>query len=184
MHEPLHKILLIEPEARVVEMMIEALTREFAAQITCLSHGAEALDVELLEPHDLVVATMDPPDLEGAELAEHLASISRRPVIVTARDLNVEETLRLLRAGVREVLLKPFPIAGLVETARRALEAHRLQREHARRHRQLRELTRRFVRERRQLNEKVELVCRDLVGAHRRLVQRVLRLEDRAETLA
>ncbi len=41
----------------------------------------------------------------------------------------------------------------------------------------MRELVRRVIRERRDLNRRVELVCRDLVGAHRRLVTRVLSSE-------
>jgi hypothetical protein len=38
----------------------------------------------------------------------------------------------------------------------------------------MRELVRHVIRERRDLNRRIELVCRDLVEAHRRLVHRVV----------
>ena len=48
---------------------------------------------------------------------------------------------------------------------------------HAARYRRLRELVHRVIRERRDLNRRIELVCRDLVEAHRRLVHRVVESE-------
>ena len=44
-------------------------------------------------------------------------------------------------------------------------------------HKNLRQLVRRVLSERRDLNRRIDLVCKDLVGAHRRLVQRVLATE-------
>jgi hypothetical protein len=43
----------------------------------------------------------------------------------------------------------------------------------------LRRLLRRLLRERRELRQRTELICRDLVGAHRRLVDRVLTIQGR-----
>ncbi len=175
----IRKILVVEPDARIVEVMVDSLVRRFGAQITCVSHGRDALDIEMLEPQDVVVASCDAPDMPCTTLAEQLTAVSRRPVIMTAQMIESDEVITLLRFGVRDVLVKPFPVGDLLQAVECGIESHRLHREHQIRHRQLRELTRRLVRERREMSQRMDLICRDLVGAHRRLVSRVLEVEDR-----
>ena len=78
---------------------------------------------------------------------------------------------------MRDLFVKPFPFQDLLDATQRAVVGNDLKRQHAVKYRRMRELVRHVIRERRDLNRRTELVCRDLVEAHRRLVHRVLAIE-------
>ena len=69
-------------------------------------------------------------------------------------------------------------MAELFDAAERALRGYEVRRQHQAKYRRMRDLLRRVIRERRDLNQRIDLVCRDLVGANRRLVHRVLDFEE------
>ncbi|MCO6437078.1 MAG: response regulator [Phycisphaerae bacterium] len=171
------KIMLVVGDPALLELIVAALSRRIDAQITCVPDASTCLDVELSSPHDLVIADLDPPNENILKLCEELRVLSSRPIILMGGNPSRDETLAALRLGVRDLFIKPFPVVELLDAAERALLGQDLHRRHVQRHRKLRELVRRMVRDRREMNRRVELICRDLVGAHRRLVQRVLARE-------
>ena len=177
-----YKIMLVEPDPPLVEILVHVFSEQFEAHITCVAEAKTCLDVELVEPHDLVVAERDLSDAKGLALAEQLLALSHRPVILLGENWSASESLAALRMGVKDLLTKPFPVAELVETSRRALYGMALKRKHQVRYHRLREMVRRAVRERRDLNSRIDLVCRDLVEAQRRLVRRVVELEGARST--
>ncbi len=174
-----HKILLVEPDPDLLEILVAGFTRRLDARITCVDRAGQCLDVEMTDPHDLVVTELQLDDGTGLELSEHLNSFSARPIILLAEeaDCDSEVAIAAMRLGVRDLLFKPFPLSQLLGAAKCVLEEYHLHRRHLARHYRLRELVRSVIRERRELNRRTELVCRDLVGAHRRLVSRVLEFE-------
>ncbi len=174
-----YRILLIEPDPGIVEMLVASVARRFDARVTCVRDGASGLDFDFTEPQDLVISEHALPDGNGLDLAEKLLATSGRPVILLMDKASFGGAVAALRQGVADVFQKPFDMATLLEAAERALDGFELRRRAAVRHRHLRELVRRMIRERRDLNQRMELVCRDLVGSHRRLVDRVLALENR-----
>jgi len=180
MTDELRRILVIEADGSALECLVDGLLRRFCADVTCVASAKDGLDQELVHPCDAVIASYDTPDLEGAELARHLSAISRRPVILTASRLRSADALELMRLGIRDVFIKPFPLPVLLECLGLACQSYRIQLDHQRRHAQLRNLVKRLIRQRRQSQERMDLVCRDLVGAHRKLVTRVLEFEERA----
>lgn len=171
------KILLVEPEPPLVELLVGSLTRRFDAQLTCVVDAKSCLDVELLEPHDLVIAEWNLADSDGLNLAHQLLSLGPRPVILMATAPSPDEVIGAMRAGVSDCFVKPFPIEELLDSAQRVLYGHDIKRRQAARYRRLRELVRHVIRERRDLNRRIELVCRDLVEAQRRLMNRVVESE-------
>ena len=171
------KILVVEPDPDVVEILVAALSRRFDAQITCVGSADHCLDTDMIEPHDLVIAEMDLPDSEGAALAEQLIALRVRPIILLAYEPTLEDAIEAMRLGVRDLLCKPFGVNALLDAAAGALRGQQLHRQHGTKYRQMRELVRRVIRERRDLNRRVELICRDLVGAQRRLAHRVLEVD-------
>jgi DNA-binding response OmpR family regulator len=174
-----YRILLIEPDPGIVEMLVASVSRRFDARVTCVRDGASGLDFDLAEPQDLVITEHALPDGSGLDLAEKLLAVSGRPVIMLVDKASFRDAVAALRLGVTDVFHKPFDVTAMLEAAERALDGFELRRRTAVRHRYLRELVRRMIRERRDLNHRMELVCRDLVGSHRRLVDRVLTLESR-----
>ncbi len=168
-----HKILLVEPDGEMVDMLAAALRGRFDAQVTCVTNSEACIQTDLYDPHDLVIAESRLDDGDGLELAEHLNILCPRPVVLLADRADCNEAIGAIRLGVADLLVKPFAIQQLLESVGRALEAHELRTRRAAKYRRMRELVRRVIRERRDLNRRMELVCRDLVEAHRRLVQRV-----------
>jgi DNA-binding response OmpR family regulator len=174
MTERAHEILLVEPDPTCVEILVRSLSARFNAHITCAPDAESCLDADLLEPHELIITELKVGQSDGLELIKKLMSLGLRPVILLADEITCEQTIAALRLGVRDVFRKPFAVELLLDAAEAALRTHHLQRQRAVKYRRMRELVRRVIHERRHLNRRVELVCRDLVGAHRRLVDRVL----------
>lgn len=171
------KILLVDPDVRVTEMVVDCLSRRFGAQLTCTARAEDALDIEIIEPHDIALADVDLPGIDGIALIQHLKELSDRPVILTSGRPTLSQAIEALRLGATDYLPKPFPMPYLIEVVERSLFAYRTARRRDQRYRQLRRTVRRVLRDRRELNDRIDLICRDLVGAHRRLVHRVLENE-------
>jgi len=115
------KILLVEPDPQLVELLIASLSRRFDAQLTCVVDAKSCLDVELLEPHDLIIAEWDLADADGLKLAEQLTALSARPVILMADSPSQQKVIGAMRAGVRDFFVKPFAVEQLLDTAQHLL---------------------------------------------------------------
>src|SRR3990172_5712837 len=171
------KILLVEPDPDMVEMMVGLLRRRFNAQVTCVSNAESCLNTDLYDPHDVVIAEWELEDSDGLQLTENLTILSPRPIILLADEPTSRDAIGAMRLGVRDLFTKPFPVEDLQDATERAVPPHELKRQQAVKYRRMRELVRHVIWERRDLTRRIELVCRDLVEAHRRLVHRVLALE-------
>lgn len=178
MAERTKKILLVEPEADILELLVSSLVRRFDAHITCVSDTESCLDIDMLDPHDLVITELHLEKSDGLSLTSKLKGLSDRPVIVLADEPTCDEVVTALRLGVHNLFRKPFPIEQLLESAGEAINQYALRRKQLVKHRRMRELVRKVIRERRELNARMQLICQDLVGAHRNLVHRVLSMED------
>jgi len=169
-----HKILLVEPDPTCIELIVRSLSGRFKAHITCAPDAASCLDADLVEPHELIITELTVGQADGLELIGNLMSLSVRPVILLADAIRSEQAIEALRLGVRDVFHRPIAIEQFLDAVDAALRTYDAQRQHAVRYHRMREMVRRVIQERRDLNKRIELVCRDLVGAHRRLVDRVL----------
>jgi len=171
------KVLLVEDDPRLLEMLVECIVQRFDAQLTCVGSAEDALDIEMVEPHDIVIAELDLPGLDGLTLTRHLMDLSDRPVILLAEEPAMSHAVEALRLKATDMFPKPFAIGDLMDSMDRAMREHIKLRQFQAKHRNLRQLVRQVLRERRELNSRIDLICRDLVGAHRRLIQRVLHRE-------
>jgi DNA-binding NtrC family response regulator len=177
MNEARTRILLVEPEPVVLERVLRALIDRFDAQITCVPTAEECLEIEEDDPHDLVITEIQLPDMDGLDLTQELLARRRMPIILLADNAAYDDAVDALRLGATDLFAKPFPVSALLESVDRGLEGGRARQRHRMRYHQMRKLLRHVLRERRDLNERIELICRDFVGAHRRLVDRVVKIE-------
>lgn len=177
MGERCHRIMLVEPDAELLELLVASLAMRFDAEITCVADAVSALDTELTDPHDLVIVEQSLSGTNGLELVEQLCSLSRRPVILLCDDPQSDDLIRAMRTGVRDAFRKPFAVEEFLDAAQRALYGFEVKRQSAVKYRRMREMVRRVIRERRDLNRRIELVCRDLVESHRRLARRVVEFQ-------
>lgn len=171
------KILLVEPEPMALERVLRALIDRFDTHITCVPTAEECLQIQAEDPHDLIIAEMELPDSVGLELTQDLLARRQVPIILLAESPSYDEAVDAIRLGIRDLFAKPFRVSALMEAVDRSLEGGRVRRRHRMRYRQMRGLLRKVIRERRELNQRIELICRDFVGAHRKLVDRVLEIE-------
>ncbi len=170
-------ILIVESDAAMLEMLAAAVSRRFHSRITCVTDPASALDVELFDPHDLVIVDLPAENANGLDAVEHLCSLSRRPVILLCDAPHSGELIRAMRMGIRDVFRKPFAVEELLDSMQRALYSVTVSRQSAVKYHRMRDMVRRVIRERRDLNRRIELVCRDLVESHRRLAHRVVEMQ-------
>lgn len=177
MAERSKKILVVEPDPQVLEILVASLARKFDAHVTCVADAESCLDIDLIAPHDLVISEMHLEDSTGIVLAEKLLSLGNRPIILLGEEPSTEEAIAALRTGVRDVFVKPFPVSDLLDAAEGLMSGHEVRRQHAVKYSRMRDMVRRVIRERRDMNRRIELLCKDLVGAQKRLVHRVAQYE-------
>jgi DNA-binding response OmpR family regulator len=121
------KLLIVEDEARMAELLRKGLTEE-GHTTTCASDGAEGLDLAKAYEFDVIILDVMMPKLSGYELAKRLrAEKVRTPILMlTARD-SVPDVVRGLDLGADDYMTKPFSfeelVARLRAVKRRALVA-------------------------------------------------------------
>ena len=167
------RIMLVEPDPALIEVIVAATIHRFDAQVTCAANAADAMDHHMREPHDLIIAELDLHDLDGLELARRITTLREQPIILLADNITSDQAIEAMRLGIRDVFRKPFPVARLLDAAESAISAFEMRQQHRARYDRLRGLVRHVIRERRDLYRRMNLVCRDLVGSHKRLVSRL-----------
>jgi DNA-binding response OmpR family regulator len=108
------RLLIIEDEARIAEILRSALSRAgFAVDAVGLYGDAEA--ALAANPYDAVILDLGLPDGDGLALLRHMrARRNAVPVLVlTARDA-VEERVAGLDSGADDYLIKPFAISEVI----------------------------------------------------------------------
>jgi CheY-like chemotaxis protein len=115
---PRKKVLVVDDETDVQEFLALILSDQ-GFDVACAGHGEEALaKIEALKP-DLVVLDLMMPVMDGWGVLERLKRLPDRPavIILTA----YPDEWRAFKAGVWELLQKPFEPDALVAVCQRAL---------------------------------------------------------------
>ncbi len=121
------RLLIVEDEARMAELLRKGLTEE-GHMATCASDGAEGFSLAQSYEFDVIILDIMMPKLSGYELAKRLrAEKIRTPILMlTARD-SVPDIVKGLDLGADDYMTKPFSfdelLARLRTVKRRALAA-------------------------------------------------------------
>lgn len=172
------RILAVVRDTNAFDTIVDVATHSFAIPVTRVAGAAEALDIDKIEQHDVVLADFAPGDMSGIELATRLLARGRRSVLLLAERPSLGDALSAMRVGVCDVLVTPLEHRPVFEALGRALRREELARREVHRSGRVRALLRRVLHDRRGLNRRIELLCRDMVGAQRRLFHRVLSNEN------
>jgi DNA-binding response OmpR family regulator len=108
------RLLIIEDEARIAEILQAALSRAgFAVDLVGLQSDAQA--ALAVNPYDAVVLDLGLPDGDGLSLLKGMrrAGNSVPVLVLTARDA-VEHRVAGLDAGADDYLIKPFAVAEAI----------------------------------------------------------------------
>jgi two-component system, OmpR family, response regulator len=108
------KLLIVEDEARMAELLRQGLTEE-GHIATCASNGAEGFSLAKSSDFDVIILDIMMPKLSGYELAKRLrAENVRTPILMlTAKD-SVPDIVRGLDLGADDYMTKPFSFDELV----------------------------------------------------------------------
>ena len=121
------KLLIVEDEARMADLLRKGLTEE-GHYAVCAFDGVEGLDMAKAYEFDVIILDVMMPKMSGYEMVKRLrAEKNRTPVLMlTAKDA-VPDVVRGLDLGADDYMTKPFSfdelLARLRAVKRRALAA-------------------------------------------------------------
>jgi DNA-binding NtrC family response regulator len=130
------KILVIDDDAAVVELLVEELAAHYAASgETSARAGLERV---VAGDFDIVITDVEMPELRGTELLTEI--LERKPgqlvLLITAFG-SIELAVQAVRAGACDFVTKPFKIPALLFAVERALRERSMRREIVRLRREL-----------------------------------------------
>jgi FixJ family two-component response regulator len=174
---PNKRMIAAVPESELLDTLIDVASESFDVRVTIAESAAEAIDLDQIRRHDLIVAATSLPDMDTLDFIREIQFRHRRPVVLVGGSPDVQLLIGAMRLGVSDVIPSPVATSVLFQAIARAMRGsvesdHRHHREQ-----RLRSLVRRVLSERRELQQRMELVCHDMVGAHKRLFHRVLSWE-------
>ncbi|MEO5717712.1 MAG: response regulator [Chthoniobacterales bacterium] len=103
-----------EPNFRLVESILEDRP---GTDLIWAATGQKGLELARANPPQLVLLDLDLPDLHGSKVLEALQAqpeTAQTPVIVISADATPSQIERMLTAGARNYLTKPFEIRRLL----------------------------------------------------------------------
>lgn len=116
-----HKILLIEDDPDICEMLSHYLFKE-GYEVDISTDGELGLHKALHTPYDLLLLDLTLPKLSGMEVLRHLREKTQMPIlIISAKDKDVDKALGL-GFGADDYIAKPF---SLIEVSARISAAIR-----------------------------------------------------------
>ncbi|MFD0695244.1 response regulator transcription factor [Paenibacillus sp. GCM10027628] len=120
----MHKVLLIEDDAMIGEMLSMYLSVE-GYLVRRTETGAQGLaELEAFEPN-IVLLDLVLPDIDGTKLCSDIRSASNVPILVVSMKTDVSERIQALMAGADDYICKPFSMREL--TARITAKLRRTQ---------------------------------------------------------
>jgi DNA-binding NtrC family response regulator len=169
-------VLIVEDDRDLATVLADHLAETLRLEVTVATTCREAVDVELSRPHDVILADLLLPDGEATGLQRQLRGISSASFVLMSGVPTISRVVEAMRLGAMDFLVKPFDLGQMTAAVADALARHQeLSRAQAR-YLRMRRLAKRILHDRRELRRRVDLVCRDLVQAYRRLAKRVVEL--------
>lgn len=102
-----HKILLVEDDVAISEMVKSQLTKEGFKAETAFD-GEEALEIFAREPFDLILLDLMLPKLDGMEFLKIIRKKNMIPILImSAKDGDLDKALGL-GFGADDYISKPF----------------------------------------------------------------------------
>jgi excisionase family DNA binding protein len=112
------KILIVDDDEEIVELMVDVLTRDGRFEIRTASSGYDAgLLTQQFMP-DVMILDYMLPDVNGNIVCQTIkrnSAFENIKIIIVSGVVNQEEIQDLLNAGATEFIRKPFNIAELVD---------------------------------------------------------------------
>lgn len=170
------RLLIVEDDEDLARLLADHLAETLQIEVSIAGSCREAVDVELTRPQDLILADLLLPDGDAIGLQRQLQGISAAGFVLMSGVPTVNRVVEAMRLGAMDFLVKPFDLSQLTATVSDALVRQQKHAQMKQRYLRMRRLAKRILRDRREMRSRVDLVCRDLVQAYRRLAKRVVEL--------
>ena len=175
-------ILIVADEGPMVADLARQLVVETKADISIVDTLEEAKVLTASNQLDAIIAASTLDDGSGLSLLMRDGDPPHAPIIILQDDADPDRILTAMRAGAADVFTQPVDTTRLVTSLNRVVAEERRLRSAAARSKRLRRMTSRLVRDRRELRQRVDLICRDLVLAYRRLAEKVVSIQQEEST--
>jgi len=151
----MRKILLVDDEPNVLELLLVALEDE-GYRILAANNGKEALAQVKKEEPQVVLLDIRMPDMDGVEVLRQIKEINKASSVIMMTAYGAMDTVvEAIQLGAYDYLTKPLDLKKVKVVIRRALEAQ--------------ELTQEVTSLRSKLKEKYQL--ENMVGKHPRMLE-------------
>lgn len=119
-------ILFVDDEESILDIVTEYFEMK-AYRILTAENGRKAVDILSREKIDCCFTDINMPEMDGLDLAEYIRNYDNTiPVIIMTGFPSMENTLRTLKNGVVDFLIKPVNLSQLEITVRRVLRERKL----------------------------------------------------------
>jgi two-component system chemotaxis response regulator CheY len=118
------RVLLVEPSRTVAGIVRRALPAPFASGLTVVQSGQDALNRVKSDRPEVVISTMQLPDMTGIELARQVREATKAtPIgfVLVSSETESKEMGSLSKTGLAVLLHKPFTAEQLLEALHLAL---------------------------------------------------------------
>jgi diguanylate cyclase (GGDEF)-like protein len=113
------KILLIEDDESLADLVVENLTRQKQYIIEWSSNGCEGLELAESYEYDIILLDVALPELDGIEVCQQLREQGNRtPILLLTAHDNITKKVAGLDAGADDYLVKPFDVRELLARIR------------------------------------------------------------------
>jgi two-component system response regulator CpxR len=120
MKTPMERVLLVDDDAELCELVTRYLTRE-GFEISWAPNGAAGVERALAEDYSLIMLDVMMPDTDGFDVLHHIRQHRRTPVLMLTARGDTHDRIRGLEMGADDYLPKPFDPAELVARIRAIL---------------------------------------------------------------
>ncbi len=123
-----YSILVIDDDPEMVEMLKDALSKEY--DVDTLTESRETEKVIREKQYDIVLTDLKMGEVDGFAILKMVKEISPdTEVIIMTAFGTVETAIQAIKEGAFDYITKPFKISGLRHTLKKALETKKLQQE-------------------------------------------------------
>lgn len=117
-----YSVLIVDDEALTLRTISRAL-RDEAFEVVTATSGEEALDIFARERPELALLDIVLPGIDGIEVLRRIKQAAPQTIVVMMSAYHVvDRAVEAMKLGAHDYLTKPFHIADMVNTIRRASE--------------------------------------------------------------
>ena len=121
-HSPAGHVYLIEDHDDLRIGLVKML-QNFGFVVYSFSKAIEFLDASLNDSPAVIITDMRMPEMSGVELQATLLGQGRKtPILFISGESTVEQSVKAMKQGAFEFLIKPFSQNELLEAVRRGIE--------------------------------------------------------------